>query len=154
MYARRVRQAVESSLAPGGSQPGAAPAPRAFAAVAAAMQRQLHELDALLLKLHSRQPCPHPRASMARPGSNTNIASTLLWLEAETCGVVARLRLLDAVAAAAAAAAATAGGGSALSPAAAAAQLVDGLQALLTPHLLQGGPQGDLMMTRSIFDSN
>ena len=71
-------------------------------------------------------------------------SSTLLWLDAEVCGVAARLHLLDAVGVVAAAAAAadatdTAGGRCA----AASMQLVDGLQALLGPRLLQGGPQGD-----------
>lgn len=71
-------------------------------------------------------------------------SSTLLWLDAEVRGVTARLQLLDAVglvAAAAAAAVATDTTGGA--GAAASAQLVDGLQALLGPRLLQGGPQGD-----------
>jgi hypothetical protein len=68
----------------------------------------------------------------------------LLWLDAKVRGVAARLQLLDAVGLVAAAAAAavaidTTGGAGA----AASAQLVDGLQALLGPRLLQGGPQGD-----------
>jgi hypothetical protein len=75
-------------------------------------------------------------------------SSTLLWLDVEVRGVAARLQLLDAVgvvAAAAAAAADTAGGRCA----AASAQLIDGLQAMLGPRLLQGGPQGNSSRLRS-----
>lgn len=71
-------------------------------------------------------------------------STTLLWLTAEIRGVAARMQLLDAVGVVAAAAAASsatnkAGGRCA----AASAQLIDGLQAMLGPRLLQGGPQGD-----------
>jgi hypothetical protein len=88
----------------------------------------------------------HSKASVGcRSGG---AGSTLLWLDAETRGISARLRLLDAAGAVAAAAAAMvatdAGGGSC---ATASAQLIDGLQSLLEPRLLQGGPQGD----RSLF---
>lgn len=125
-----------SAVAPGPAGAGAESASRAFAAVAAAAHRQLHELDALLLEL------PGQKADAAAGRKAEAAGHTLLWLEAETRGVAARLRLLDAAATAAASAAAT-GAGGAGSPAAGAAQLIDGLQALLAPRLLQGGPQGD-----------
>lgn len=69
--------------------------------------------------------------------------STLLWLDAEARGVAARLQLLDAVGVVAAAAAKVATDTVGGACAAASSQLVDGLQAMLGPRLLRGGPQGD-----------
>ena len=168
-------------MAPRPGHADARPAPRSLAAIAAAMQRQLHEVDALLLELPSQRCCACAWFTVQVcfiPGKSCHLpvlecrdhqlawhhaglcsmvlqsgmvccrregaTATLLWLDAEVRGVAARLQLLDAVGVVAAAAAATAatdtaGGGCA----AASAQLIDGLQALLGPRLLQGGPQGD-----------
>jgi hypothetical protein len=46
-------------MAPRSGRAGARPAPRSIAGVAAAMQRQLHELDALLLELPNQRCCAH-----------------------------------------------------------------------------------------------
>lgn len=126
------------------------------AALAAALQRQLHALDASLLELQSNWPPPAqpatercsrtashatPSAAAAKTAAGEDAAApTLLRLEAATVGVAARLRLLDTAVAAAAAAAQNASS----SAAEAAALTVDGLADLLAALLLRGGPQGTL----------
>lgn len=149
---RRVRHFVASALAPQPAQANCTPTLRAAAAVAAAMQLQLHELDGSLLALQEdwlsrRHPHTGGRQLLAPPLSMPGVTAaelTLVRLDAETRGVADRLLLLgavtEAVAAPAAASHAAAGAGTE-APAAAAARVVDGLQALLAPRLLRGGPQ-------------
>jgi len=156
----RVRRFIKAALGAAGGAALAACTLATRGALAAALQRQMHALDASLLELQSNWPPPAqpaaercsrtashatpsatPSAAAAKSAAGADAAApTLLRLEAATVGVAARLRLLDTAVAAAAAAAQNASS----SAAEAAALTVDGLADLLAALLLRGGPQGTL----------
>ena len=149
---------MASVLGPQPAGTSGSPVSRTEAAVAAAMQQQLHQLDAMLLALgECRLPDQHPRVnglhSHTLPVSMPSVATavselTLLRLAAESRDISERLLLLDAVtdAIAAPAVVTTALRGVAAAgvepPADATARMIDGLQALLASRLLRGGPEG------------